>query len=91
MNVSLNFFYVERAPAGAHQAPGAQTSWSGAQIEKNIYIYFFFPLERATAGAQKIYRENSQQFLSMESRHFDYIIASEKFNKFLEGKFNIFC
>ena len=37
----------------------------------------------APNGAQKIYRENSQQFLSMESRHFDYIIASEKFNTFL--------
>ena len=124
MNVPLDFFSVERAQAGAHKAPGAQTSLYGAQIEKKIYIfstdespswdpkcekgpswgpwgpwvpyfkniiYIFFPLERAPAGAQKVYRENSQQFLSMESRHFDYIIASEKFNKFLEGKFNIFC
>ena len=31
---------------------------------KNI-IYIFFPLERAPAGAQKVYRENSLQFLSM--------------------------
>jgi len=59
-------------------------------ILQKYYIYFF-PLEKAPAGAQKVYRENSQQFLSMESRHFDNIIASEKFNTFLEGKFNIFC
>ena len=37
MNVRLVFFSVERAPAGTHEAPGAQTSLSGAQIEKNIY------------------------------------------------------
>ena len=37
MNVPLDFFFsVERAPAGAPEAPGAQTSLCGAQIEKNI-------------------------------------------------------
>ena len=42
------FSSVKRAPAGAHDAPGAQTSLCGAQIEKNI---FFFQLKRAPAGA----------------------------------------
>ena len=41
MNVPLDFFFsVERAPAGAPEAPGAQTSLYGAQIEK-IYNFSF--------------------------------------------------
>ena len=87
------FFSTEESPSWGPKCEKGP-SWGpwgpGVPYFKNI-IYIFFPLEKAPAGAQKVYRENSQQFLSMESRHFDYIIASEKFNKFLEGKFNIFC
>ena len=48
------FFSVERALAGVHEAPGAQTSLCGAQIEKNIY--FFFQLKRVPAGTPNVKR-----------------------------------
>ena len=50
MNVPLDFFSVERAPAGAHEAPGAQTLLCGAQIEKNIY---FFSTEESPSWGPK--------------------------------------
>ena len=47
------FSSVKRAPAGAHEAPGAQTSLCGAKIEKNI---FFFQLKRVPAGTLNVKR-----------------------------------
>ena len=61
MYLPLDFFFVERVTERAPtEARGAQTQWSGAQIEKK-YIYFS-PLVRAPAGALKVYRENQCVF-----------------------------